>query len=102
MRIPAAVLAEVDYRAAVIGELNARNRYLPPPLADRALLGHVEDLIGRVQARMRRDFHPAQQDSVTTRDSSTRLSLRPATTWPSPRLWSCCRVVLAASLGCLR
>jgi len=67
MRIPAAVLAKVDYRAAVIGELNARNRYLPPPLADRALLGHVEDLIGRVQARMRRDFHPAQQDSVLAR-----------------------------------
>lgn len=67
MRIPAAVLTEVDYRAAVIDELSARNRYLPPPLADRALLGHVEDLVGRLQARMRRDFHPAQQDSVLAR-----------------------------------
>ena len=77
MRIPAAVLAEVDYRAAVIGELNARNRYLPPPLADRALLGHVEDLIGRVQARMRRDFHPAQQDSVLARKAAVRLARGP-------------------------
>ncbi len=67
MRIPAAILAEVDYRGAVIGELTARNRYLPPPLADRALLGHVEDLAGRLQARMRREFHPAQQDSVLAR-----------------------------------
>ncbi len=67
MRIPADVLAETDYRAAVAGELAARNRYLPPPLADRALLGHVDGLVGRVQARMRRDFHPARQDSVFAR-----------------------------------
>ena len=67
MRIPAVVLDEVDYRAAVIGELTSRNRYLPPPLADRALLGHVDDLVGRLKAHMRRDFEPAQQDSVLAR-----------------------------------
>lgn len=67
MKIPAAVLAEVDYSGAVMGELTTRNRYLPPPLADRALLGHVEGLVDRVRARMRRDFHPANHDSVLAR-----------------------------------
>jgi hypothetical protein len=67
MRIPAAVLAEVDYREAVVGELTARNRYLPPPLADRALLGHADDLAARLRAHMRREFHPAPQDSVLAR-----------------------------------
>lgn len=47
MRIPTAVRAEIDYEAVVVAELSARNRYLPPPLADRALRGNVDALAER-------------------------------------------------------
>jgi len=70
MRVPVAVLAAVDFRAIVIAELSARNRFLPPPLADRALLDNVDGLADRLSTRMRRDFEPSQQDSVLARKAS--------------------------------
>lgn len=67
MRIPSAVLAEVDFEEAVIDELSARNRYLPPPLADWALRGNAEEIAERLQTRMRRGFQPFPHDSVLAR-----------------------------------
>ncbi len=67
MRIPSAVLASVDYHAVVVAELSVRNRYLPPPLADRALRANSEELADRLKTLMRREFHPSPHDSILAR-----------------------------------
>lgn len=69
MKVPTALLAHVDFEATVAAELSARNRYLPPPLADRALLPHVSALADRLETRMRREFEPSPHDSVLVRKS---------------------------------
>lgn len=67
MKVPAVILADVDYEAAVSDELSARNRFLPPPLASWALRGNVEELAGRLETRMRSGFEPSPHDSVLAR-----------------------------------
>jgi len=67
MKIPAVVLADVAYEEAVVDDLSARNRFLPPPLAAWALRGNAEELAGRLETRMRSGFEPSPHDSVLAR-----------------------------------
>lgn len=67
MKVPATVLADVDYEKAVGAELSARNRFLPPPLAAWALRGNAEELADRLETRMRNGFDPSPHDSVLAR-----------------------------------
>lgn len=67
MKVPAVILEDVDYEKAVIDELSARNRFLPPPLASWALRGNAKDLAGRLETRMRGGFEPSPHDSVLAR-----------------------------------
>lgn len=67
MRVPKEVLAKVDFEATCAAELSARNRYLPPPLADRALLANSAALADRLETLMRREHSPSAQDSVLAR-----------------------------------
>lgn len=67
MKIPTEVRAAVDYDATVVAELSARNRYLPPPLADRALRGNVDELAERLKTLMRREYTPSPHVSVLVR-----------------------------------
>lgn len=69
MKIPSVVLAEVDYEAAVVGELSARNRFLPPSLSSLALIDYVKQLAARLETRMRSGFEPQPHDNVLARKS---------------------------------
>ncbi len=68
MRIPAAVLADVDHRAAVIGELTPRNAICPcyagRPRAPWPRRGPGR---GRVYIECSQTFDPARQESVLAR-----------------------------------
>ena len=68
MQVPRSVAGDLDFGAAVTAEARARNRYLPPAVADRALLEtQATELEDRLRSRTRRGFEPQLHDSVLAR-----------------------------------
>lgn len=67
MRIPKALLAEIDHRSVVNAELSSRNRFLPPDLAELAMADQAPAIAERLETLMRREFEPSAQDSVLAR-----------------------------------